>query len=228
MNKNWYIPLGGAAAVLLIGVLTAWYMNTEAMKNKDVLPVYNPAQLNDSLVDPSMQSVGTGHRIRDFHLLDQRGRNVSQKNLEGKIYVADFFFTTCGSICPVMTSQLQRVQEKYRDNKQVMILSHTVLPESDTVEVMMAYAKEHNADHDQWLFLTGEKKEIYDLARKSYFVVKPAAPGQGDEQSDFIHTENMVLVDSQKRIRGYYDGTSSADTDRLLTDIDKLLREEAY
>lgn len=227
MKKNWLVPVIAFFAVLIAGIIVAWRMNASNMEKKDVLPVFNPSQVNDSLVDASLQDVGTGHRVGDFHLTDQRGRTISQKNLEGKIYVADFFFTTCGSICPKMSSQLQRVQEKYKDNKQVMILSHTVLPETDTVEAMMAYAENYGANHDQWLFLTGEKKEIYDMARKNYFVVKEAAPGEGDEESDFIHTENFVLVDSQKRIRGYYDGTSAKDVDRLLNDMDKLLREEA-
>jgi len=228
MKKSWLAPLIGAAVILIGGILIGTYMNNEAMKKKDALPVYNPSQINDSLVDPSMQGKGTGHRIADFSLTSQEGKSITQKDLEGKIYVADFFFTTCGSICPKMTSQLTRVQEKYKQNDKVRILSHTVLPEEDSVEAMANYALQYGADSHMWLFLTGDKKQIYELARKSYFVMKEVAVGEGDGgKSDFIHTENFVLVDSQKRIRGYYDGTSKEEVDQLLLDMDKLLIEES-
>jgi protein SCO1 len=226
MKLSRWLPLVLTGIILITGILIAWKMNIKQAERKDRLPVFNPTELNDSLVDPSLRNVGTGHHVRDFSLINQDGETITQKNLEGKIYVADFFFIRCGSICPKMTSQLQRVQEKFREEKKVMILSHTVLPETDTVEAMKAYAEQYGADHSQWYFLTGDKKQIYDLARKSYFVVKDAAPGKGDEENDFIHTENFVLVDSQKRIRGYYDGTSEQDVSRLLSDMDKLLKEE--
>lgn len=226
MKKNWLLPVIALLLITGVGIAIAAYMNSKAYEEADVLPVYNPSQVNDSLVDPSMHNVGMGHRVGDFSLYDQRGRTITQKDLEGKIYVADFFFTTCKSICPKMTSQLQRVQEKYKNNAQVMILSHTVLPEVDSVETMMNYAMQYGADNDKWLFLTGEKSMIYSMARKNYFIVKEAEQGSGDGDGDFIHTENFVLIDTKKRIRGYYDGTSKEDVDLLLGDMDKLLREE--
>ena len=202
-------------------------MITENIRKNDRLPIYSPADVNDSLVDPELQNKGMGHVIRDFNLIDQNGKNVSQKNLEGKIYVTDFFFVTCGTICPKMTSQLQRVQEKYKENNQVAIVSHSVLPEMDSVEALRVYADQYGAIDGKWYFLTGDKKEIYSLARKSYFVVKEANGQVGDGGSaDFIHTENLVLIDSKKRIRGYYDGTSAKDVDRLMIEMDKLLAEE--
>jgi protein SCO1 len=228
MRNKWLLPVAAAGLIALAGIIIAWQMNKRAYEAADVLPVYNPAEVNDSLVDASLRNKGTGHRVGDFELLDQRGRTITQKDLEGKIYVTDFFFTTCQNICPKMTKQLQRVQEKYRGNKNIMILSHTVLPENDSVEVMMNYAQQYGADHDQWLFLTGKKQTIYEMARKHYFVVKEAAPGSGDGSNDFIHTENVVLIDTKKRIRGYYDGTSEEDMTRLLGDVEKLMREEGF
>lgn len=227
MKKNRFYSITVVAIIFVLGTLLAWYMITENIRKNDRLPIYSPADVNDSLVDPELQNKGMGHVIRDFNLIDQNGKNVSQKNLEGKIYVTDFFFVTCGTICPKMTSQLQRVQEKYKENNQVAIVSHSVLPEMDSVEALRVYADQYGAIDGKWYFLTGDKKEIYSLARKSYFVVKEANGQVGDGGSaDFIHTENLVLIDSKKRIRGYYDGTSPKDVDRLMLEMDKLLAEE--
>lgn len=196
-------------------------------KNKRILPVYAPVDVNDSLVDSELQSKGIGHTIGNFELVDQNGNVFTQKNTSGKIYVTDFFFVNCGSICPKMTSQLQRVQNHYKDNNKVLILSHTVLPEVDTVEALRAYADQYGAIDGKWYFLTGNKKVIYNLARKNYFVVKEANGAVGDGgSSDFIHTENLVLIDSKKRIRGYYDGTSTSDVDRLIQEMQYLLDED--
>lgn len=227
MKKDRFISPVIVGLIFIGGTLFAWYMIAQNQKKMDRLPVYTPADVNDSLVDPSLQNKGTGHRIADFELTDQYGRKITQKNLEGKIYVTDFFFVNCGTICPKMSSQLERVQEKYMHNSQVAILSHSVMPETDTVEALQVYAAQHGAVKDKWFFLTGKKSQIYDLARKSYFVVKAAPAGiENGGQGDFIHTENFVLVDTKKRIRGYYDGTSPKDVDRLLKDMDKLLYEE--
>ena len=155
-----------------------------------------------------------------FKLISQTGEIVTQKNLAGKIYVADFFFTRCPSICPVMTSELTRVAKVFADNPDIKIISHTVDPEYDTVEVLRDYAAKYNADPDQWYFVTGEKKEIYDLARKGYFI----AAKEGDTGPvDFIHSQRFILVDKEKRIRGYYDGTDKKDVDRLIAEIGVLL-----
>ncbi|MFN7014533.1 MAG: SCO family protein, partial [Bacteroidia bacterium] len=162
-------------------------------------------------------------RIADFKLLKQNGDTVSLKNLDGKIYVADFFFTTCPTICPKMSDQMYRVYQKYLDNPNVVIVSHTVMPEVDSVPVLKAYADKYHAKSEKWIFLTGSKEEIYKLARKSYFAV--ITEGDGGI-SDFIHTENFILVDKQKRIRGFYDGTSKEDVDRLIKEIGYLLKEK--
>lgn len=190
------------------------------------LPVINPVDLNDEMVDPELLRVGYGHTIGKFSFLDQDGNTVTQEDVRGKVYVVEYFFTTCGTICPKMNKQMQRVHKAYKGNKNVNILSFTVDPKTDTVEQMKRYATQHGADASQWHFLTGNKDSLYRLARTSFFVLKPAeAENQGDVGSDFIHTNNFVLVDKQMRIRGYYDGTSAKEVDKLIHDIDHLLNE---
>ena len=206
------------ALLLCVGVGIAYVM----IKEDRVLPIYSPAMINPELVDASKQSVTKGHRIADFQLTTQDGKEFSEKDLENKYYVVDFFFTTCPTICPDMSSQLKRVQEENLNREDFLIVSHTVQPEVDTVEVLKEYAKLYEAKPEKWMFLTGDKKVIYDLARKSYF----AAVTEGDGgPNDFIHTENFVLVDKEKRIRGFYDGTSSSSVDQLITDIEILAQE---
>ena len=193
-----------------------------------MLPVINPIDLEEEMVDPDvlMKRKGYGHKIADFSFLNQNGEEITQEFVKNKVYVAEYFFTTCGSICPIMNKQMKRVQAAYSDNEGLKILSFTVNPEIDSVEQMKHYAVGHNADDHQWQFLTGEKKKLYALARKSFFVLKPAeAQNLGDAGSDFIHTNNFVLVDRKRRIRGYYDGTSTTSVDSLIHDIGRLLKE---
>ena len=180
--------------------------------------------MKEEMVDPEMLRIGQGHTIGKFEFRNQDSLLISNRTVKGKVYVAEYFFTTCGSICPKMNKQMQRVQKAYKGNKKVKILSFTVDPKTDTVAQMKRYAEEHNADVNQWHFLTGDKDELYSLARKSFFVLKPAeAQNLGDVGSDFIHTNNFVLVDQKGRIRGYYDGTSAAQVDELINDIQRLL-----
>ncbi len=194
-----------------------------------MLEVINPVDLDPQMVDESllMDRKGYGHTIGEFSFLNQNGETITQSETDGKVYVAEYFFTTCGSICPIMNEQMQRVQKAYLREQDLKILSFTVYPEVDTVEQMKRYAVEHDANDDQWHFLTGNKADLYSLARKSFFVLKPAeAENLGDANSDFIHTNNFVLVDRERRIRGYYDGTSPTGVDSLIHDIGRLLKEE--
>lgn len=204
--------------IFIVGVLIVYFFLTPV----PVLKIYKPSDLNPELVDDDLKN-NKPHRIADFKLINQLGDTITLKNLEGKIYVADFFFTTCPTICPKMSDQMYRVYQKYKDNPDVLILSHTVMPEVDSVPVLKAYAEKYGADANKWIFLTGPKEEIYQLARKSYFAV--ISEGDGGV-SDFIHTENFILVDKQKRIRGFYDGTSKEDVDRLIKEISYLLKEK--
>ena len=159
----------------------------------------------------------------DFSLTNQNGITITQDDYTDKIYVADFFFTTCGTICPVMTSNMKKVQQAILLDNDIKLLSHTVMPEIDTVAQLKRYAVEKGVLNNKWNLVTGSKKEIYNLARKSYLVAK-YDPTKEDGYG-LVHTENFVLVDKQKRIRGMYDGTDDEDINRLLEDI-VILKEE--
>ncbi|MGB5942701.1 MAG: SCO family protein [Leeuwenhoekiella sp.] len=183
------------------------------------LLVYQPVNVDPSLVESSVQETKKYHRIADFKLVNQNGDTISQADYEGKIYVADFFFTTCQTICPIMTDHMLEIQERLKDDEQVKLLSHTVIPATDTVAQLKRYALKKGVDDSKWNLVTGPKKEIYELARKSYLAVKTTGDGA---KYDMIHTENFMLIDSKKRIRGYYDGTDPEAIEDLLEDIEKL------
>lgn len=206
------------AVILAVGIGIAYQM----IKAGRTLPVYTPAMINPDLVDESKQNVTENHKIPAFELVDEEGEPFTESNLEGKYYVADFFFTTCPTICPDMSSQMMRVQKEFKDHPDFMLVSHSVQPEVDSAEILKEYALRYEAIPGKWVFLTGDKKVIYDLARKAYF----AAVTEGDGgPNDFIHTENFVLIDKKKRIRGFYDGTSEQSVNQLITDISILEQE---
>jgi protein SCO1/2 len=175
--------------------------------------------VNPELVDSTIQYISKYHTIADFSFTNQNGKTITQKDYEGKIYVADFFFTTCGSICPKMTTNLVEVQKAFINNPKVMLLSHTVFPEIDSVSVLKKYAIKNGVINSKWNLVTGDKKQIYAMARKSYLAVKLGKP---EELYDMVHTENFVLVDSKRRVRGFYDGTKKEDIERLIEDINFL------
>lgn len=193
-----------------------------ALKPKKMLPIYNPSMVNPELVDSTVQYISKYHTIADFSFTNQNGKKITQKDYEGKIYVADFFFTTCGSICPKMTTNLAVIQKAIINNPKVMLLSHTVFPETDSVSVLKKYAVKNGVLDSKWNLVTGDKKQIYTMARKSYLAVKLGKPS---ELYDMVHTENFVLVDSKKRVRGFYDGTKEEDIQRLIEDINFLCSE---
>ncbi|MBP6090343.1 MAG: SCO family protein [Crocinitomicaceae bacterium] len=208
--------------LFVVGVFTAYFISKPSTEK--ILPVYNPIDVNEEMVDPELARIGYGHTIGDFSFLDQNGKVFTQEQVKGKVYVVEYFFTTCGTICPKMNAQMQRIQQAYKNSKKVALLSFTVNPETDTVEQLKRYAIDHEANDQQWHFLTGKQEKLYQLARTSFFVLKPAeVENQGDEGSDFIHTNNFVLVDQSGRIRGYYDGTSTKEVNQLIKDIQLLL-----
>ena len=198
------------------------YLFYGALKPSKTLPIYNPSDVNPELVDSTVQYISKYHTIADFSFTNQNGKTITQKDYEGKIYVAAFFFTTCGSICPKMTANLFDVQKAIANNPKVMLLSHTVFPEIDSVPVLKAYAKKYGVDDKKWNLVTGDKKEIYTMARKSYLAVKLGKP---EQLYDMVHTENFVLVDTKRRVRGFYDGTKKEDIQKLIEDIDFLSKE---
>ncbi|MFC2109119.1 SCO family protein [Bacteroidota bacterium] len=187
------------------------------------LPIYNPVDINPKLVDPSLQHISNNHKIAEFSLIDQNGETITNATYNDKIYVADFFFTRCGTICPVMTSNMGKIQQEFLNDDKVMLLSHSVTPVMDSVPVLKEYAKHKGVIDSKWHLVTGAKKDIYNLARKSYFAVLDE--GDGGLQ-DFIHTEQFVLVDSKKRIRGFYDGTDVKEIARIIEDIEILKKEK--
>jgi protein SCO1 len=192
------------------------------LKPKKFLPLYNPADVNPELVDSTVQYIAKYHTIKDFSFINQNGTTITQKDYQNKIYVADFFFTTCGSICPKMTTNMVAIQEVFSKNPNVKLLSHSVMPATDDVAVLKKYALKNKVDDAKWNLVTGDKKEIYRLARKSYLAVKQGKP---DELYDMVHTENFVLVDKKSRVRGFYDGTNKKEINRLIEDINFLLEE---
>jgi len=186
------------------------------------LPIYQPTMVSTELVDSTIQYKKKYHKIADFKLINQNGKTVTQNDYKDKIYVADFFFTTCRTICPIMTDHMAQVQKEIINDSDIMLLSHTVTPDIDTVAQLKRYAKLKGVNDAKWNLVTGDKKQIYELARKSYLAVKDN--GSGDA-FDMIHTENFMLIDKKKQIRGFYDGTNSEDINRLLDDI-KILKKE--
>jgi len=190
------------------------------LKPIETLPIYQPAEVNEKLVDSSIIHVSKYHKISDFILTNQNGKEITQADYKDKIYVADFFFTTCQDICPVMTKNMYELQEELKNDKEILLLSHTVIPEVDTVKRLKEYAIENNVDDSKWNLVTGDKKQIYELARKSYLAVEDS----NFNEFDMIHTENFILIDKEKQIRGFYDGTNSEEINRLLKDI-KILKQ---
>jgi len=203
----------GVLLVFSIIVISLFYT---ALKPKKSLPIFNPSDVNPELVDTTVQYISKYHTIANFSFTNQNGRTITQKDYEGKIYVADFFFTTCKSICPKMTTNLVDVQKAFLKNPKVKLLSFSVMPDVDNVSVLKEYAKINGVVDSKWNLVTGDKKAIYTMARKSYLAVKQGNP---DEQYDMVHTENFVLVDSKKRVRGFYDGTNKEEIQRLIEDI---------
>jgi protein SCO1/2 len=202
-------------SVLIIAVIY------QLLKPIPKLPIYQPSMVDSQLVDSSVQYVKKYHKIGPFQLINQNGDTITQEFYKDNIYVADFFFTTCQTICPIMTEHMVEIQKALKDDPDVLLVSHSVIPEYDTPEVLKVYAQKKGVDQRRWNLLTGPRKSIYALARKSYLAVKDV-PG---EENAMIHTENFMLIDKKQRIRGYYDGTNDDDIKKLLADIEILKLE---
>jgi protein SCO1/2 len=211
-----------APIVLTMTVFSAFVVSSFYYVNKPIetLPIYSPSMVSKELVEENIQFIKKYHKIKDFSMKNQNGETITQEFYNDKIYVADFFFTTCPTICPIMTENMGYVQEKIKNDSDVLLLSFSVTPEIDSVEQLKKYALEKNVIDSKWNLVTGNKKDIYNLARTSYLVAKTNGDGG---KYDMIHTENFVLVDKEKRIRGFYDGTNSKEMDQLLNDI-KILK----
>ena len=208
----------------MLGPIAYYFLSDKGQPKP--LPVINPIDVQQEMVDSEMLRIGKGHRVGAFRFENQDGVWITDADMKGKISVVEYFFTTCKSICPIMNSQMKRIQKKFTNQTDVRIFSFTVDPDTDTVAQMKRYASAHKAKAGQWHFLTGKKADLYGLARRSFFVLKPAeAQNLGDAGSDFIHTNNFVLIDKQLRIRGYYDGTNPEEVSLLQAHITQLLAE---
>lgn len=198
-------------------VITTFYF---VLQPKVTLPIYSPSMVSEELVEEDIRYIKKYHKINDFVLTNQNGELISQEFYQNKIYVADFFFTTCPDICPIMTENMGYLQSELKNQTDVLLVSFSVTPNVDSVDVLRSYADLKKVDDAKWNLFTGSKKEIYELARKSFLVAKNDGDGG---KYDMIHTENFVLVDKEKRIRGFYDGTDTKQMDQLLNDI-KILK----
>ncbi len=205
------VIIGLAALFLFKGLL-----NYKSNKASKILPYYG----NKDLASNGKDTIY--HYVPDFKFINQEGKTITQKNLDGSVYVADYFFTTCQSICPIMSNEMELLAKHFEGNSQVKFISHTVNPENDSVPVLADYAKAHHANPNQWYLVTGDKKQLYELARKGYFL--NTEDGDGGP-NDFIHTQNFALVDKYKHIRGFYDGTNHKEMENLIEDIEILLKE---
>ena len=211
-----------APIILTMTIFSAFVVSSFYYVNKPIenLPIYSPSMVSKELVEENIQFIKKYHKIKDFSMKNQNGETITQEFYNDKIYVADFFFTTCPTICPIMTENMGYIQEKIKNDSDILLLSFSVTPEIDSVEQLKKYALEKNVIDSKWNLVTGNKKDIYNLARTSYLVAKTNGDGG---KYDMIHTENFVLVDKEKRIRGFYDGTNSKEMDQLLNDI-KILK----
>ena len=205
--------------ILSVIILSIFY---NILNVEKPLPVYQPVVVDPSLVDSTIQHISKYHKIENFSLTNQNGKTITQDDYKDKIYVADFFFTTCQTICPIMTENMVEIQKNILQDDDVMLLSHSVTPKIDSVAQLKRYAIKKGINDAKWNLVTGDKKEIYKLARKSYLAVKTY--GNGDEY-DMIHTENFMLVDKKRQIRGFYDGTNPEEITRIIKDIKTLKKE---
>ena len=206
--------------LILSGIILALFY--DALLPQKRLPIFQPAMVNFELVDSTLQHVKKFHKIAPFSLTNQNGLNVTEHDYHGKIYIADFFFTTCPTICPIMTDHMVQLQEALQNDPNILLLSHSVTPEIDSVAQLKKYALEKGVADQKWNLVTGDKKQIYQLARKSYLAVQEDGDGG---PFDMIHTENFILVDPEKRIRGFYDGTDPEAIKLLLDDLTILKAE---
>lgn len=213
------IKLSVILIVFSVGVLIAW----QIQKPKPYLPVLSPADLEPALVADSLERQGRGFRVGSFDLVDQTGTRRTEADVEGQVRVVSYFFTTCQGICIDMARSFRSIQDAYMDDDRVRLMAHTALPKMDSVPVLAAYGEANGVNPERWWLLTGEPSHLNELARTQYFTVMEE--GQSWDEHSFIHTENLVLIDQQGRLRGYFDGTSDEQTEKLIEAIGWLLED---
>jgi len=207
--------------VLVVILIVSCNKKTEV---EEGLPFFNTPEFTPEWIGKDSPEFNKIHTIPPFMFTNQDGQTVSEKTVDGKIYVANFIFTSCGSICPKMTDNMKILQDKYANDPQVLLLSHSVTPDKDNVDVLKEYAIEKGCISGKWHLLTGDKEAIYSIAKKQYFAGDSI--GYYGKLNDFLHTENFILVDGKRRIRGVYNGTLPIEMDRIIEDITTLKKED--
>jgi protein SCO1/2 len=207
-----------------IAIFSACEKQVERESRVEVLPYYTEATFTPHWLSPGDDTLAQLHHISPFQLINQEGDTITEKSLEGKIYVADFFFTTCPGICPKMTSNMSLLQEEFWEDDEIMLISHSVTPDYDSVPVLKNYAEAKGVSSQKWHLVTGDRQQIYNLGRKDYFVEEDL--GLEKEADDFLHTENFVLIDQNRRIRGIYNGLNKVSINQLIADIKTLQLED--
>lgn len=200
-------------------------IQTVETSRTDYLPYYDEESFTPNWLTPGSEEEQNFHKIPDFNLVNQLGNTVTQNTFDDKIYITDFFFTTCPGICPKMTDNMFQVQEAFKNDEDILLLSHSVMPTTDSVSVLKKYAETFGVINNKWHLVTGDKTEIYNLGRDQYFVENDL--GEPKNIDDFLHTENFLLIDKNKHIRGIYNGLNRASITQLITDIKTLQSEKS-
>ena len=216
LKRYYQNSLSVSIVVLILSFSSSCNQNNE-------LPIYGNRDVKVSVVDGKEVIDTIYATVPNFTLINQNGDTVTESIIEGKITVVDFFFTSCPTICPIMKREMIRVYQEFQQNEKVIMLSHTIDPEHDTIEVLQDYSRRLGSDGKQWQFLTGERTYIYELAEKGYY---STAMADSTEPGGFVHSGGLILIDEKKRVRGIFDGTNSADTDKLIEAIHLLLNED--
>ena len=211
----------GLASVLLF--LASCGQQVEKSSRTAILPFYEEASFTPKWMHPSEEELSDFHKIRDFKLINQEGEMITQEAFKDKIYITNFFFTSCPGICPKMANHMKMLQEEFKDDDELLLLSHSVTPELDSIAVLKEYALVREIVSGKWHLATGERSEIYDLGRNAYFVEENL--GKAKTIDEFLHTENFVLIDKNKHIRGIYNGLNKVSVQQLITDIKTLKKE---
>ena len=207
----------------LLGIVLLLIAFCDCKQQNDGLPFYNTPDFTPVWLQPGDEGYDKIHTIPNFSFTDQLGQSVTNKTTAGKIYVANFFFTACKNVCPAMMTNLEKVQKTFKNNNKVLILSHSVTPLKDSVPALRKYAEERHINSKNWLLLTGDRDATYKLARQAYFADE--AGGYGKKPDEFLHTENVVLIDTKGRIRGVYNASLIVEIDMLVEDIKRLQAE---
>ncbi|WP_366892612.1 SCO family protein [uncultured Aquimarina sp.] len=225
LKRKWYNINKTVCFAIGMLIMISSCKDNKAKKTSRVesLPYFNEATFTPHWLTPGSQEEKEFHVIPNFTLINQLGDTITNKTFENKIYITDFFFTTCPGICPKMTANMSKLQKEFKDDSTILLLSHSVTPEYDSVPVLQEYAKEKQINPNKWHLVTGDRKQIYDLGRNYYFVEEDL--GVEKNEDDFLHTENFLLIDKNKHIRGIYNGLNRASIAQLIIDVNTLKSE---